>query len=191
MTIATQMIAVMGAVGSRAMTIDEITDVLPIARNSISAAACRLVSRGYLERIEAGSYRLTLTGREALAEGQQIKSGPYRGQRKQRLCRDSLRQRAWRAMCLQGNKPFTIGYITQLAVRDEAKGEANIRRYMHLLARAGYVAEAVSRADGTSLTSPGFKVWRLVRSSGDVAPVVQNNGASLLDPNTGEVHPCA
>lgn len=187
----THLVAVMGAVGTHAMSIDEIAETLPISRHAISSAACRLVARGYLERLEIGSYRLTELGRAALERGERIKPGPYRSERKQRLCRDSLRQRAWRAMRLFGKKPFGIAEITQLAQRDERGAEANIRRFVQLLARAGYLVEGATRTEGTAPSSPGFKTWRLSRDTGDVAPIVIDGGRRLRDLNNGEVYPCA
>ena len=184
--IATHQIAVMGAIGARMVTLDELAAALPIARKAIAKAAGKLIARSYVERAEAGVYALTLTGREALAEGKSLKSGPHRGLRKHPVYRDTLTQRAWAAMRLQPR--FKIGDLVTLAAREgDGQPEKSLQRFVHRLKATGYVVELPARAKGVSETSPGFKVFRLVRDSGDQAPRWLDKQKAMKDWNTREV----
>jgi hypothetical protein len=186
---ATHQIAVMGAIGTSTVTIDELASALPINRKSISTAAGKLIRRGHVERLETGRYRLTLTGRETLEGGSALRSGPHRSVRKHPVYADTLQQRAWAAMRLSTR--FTIGDIVTLAARPvDKKPEASLQRFFHRLTKAGYLVELPARAHGTSPTSNGFKVWRLMRDSGEHAPRWLDRVKAFKDWNTLEVFPC-
>lgn len=171
------------------LTLDQLDAALPIGRKQIATAAAKLIQRAYLERLETGLYRLTLTGREALEAGTSLSSGPHRGRRKHPVYSDSLQQRAWAAMRLQPR--FTIGDIVTLAATPEDKDpEGSLQRFFYRLTRAGYLAELPTRARGTSPTSNGYKQWRLLRDTGEHAPRWLEAQKAFKDWNTREVFPC-
>lgn len=186
---ATHQIAVMGAIGVGTVTIDDLADALPMDRKAISTAAGKLIRRGHVERLETGRYRLTLTGRDTLESGVALRSGPHRSIRKHPVYADTLQQRAWAAMRLSTR--FTIGDIVTLAARDgDKKPEASLQRFFYRLTRAGYLVELPARARGSALTSNGYKVWRLMRDSGEHAPRWLDRQKAFKDWNTLEVFRC-
>lgn len=164
-------------------TIDELDAALPLNRRQISNGAAMLIKRDYLDRVEAGCYRLTSSGQEAAAKGEKITSGPIRTD----TCiartpqRNSLRQRAWTAMRMSGT--FTIGDIVIVAARGDLDPESNVQRYLQMLRAGGYVAEMPVRQRGTHLTSNGFKRFRLIKDTGPIAPVWKSKLRSLWDHN--------
>lgn len=185
---ATHQIAVLGCMGTQAITLDTLAGNLPmIARPAIIAAAGRLVARGLVEREEDGVYRLSKAGVEALQDGLKIGGDSYK-RRKQPIYADSLRQRAWKAMQLQTR--FTVGDLVQLAVRNEKDGEDSIRRFCFALTRAGYLAELPTRVPGSVAGSNGFKQWRLIRNTGDIAPRYVQAERAFHDRNDGKVYKC-
>ena len=186
---ASHQMAVLGAIGSKTVTLDALAADLPISAKKLATAAGKLVARDYVERLEAGVYRLTLTGREALEEGVTLSSGPHRGRSKHPVFADTLQQRAWKAMRLAGR--FTIGDIVALAATERDKTpEGSLQRFFLRLRRAGYLVELPTRVKGTAETSNGFKQWRLVRDTGDHAPRYLEASDSFRDWNTQEVFPC-
>lgn len=185
---ATHQIAVLGNMGTEAVTLDELDARLPmIGRAAIVAAAGRLVARGYVERQEDGVYKLSQAGIDGLKDGMKIGGDPQK-RRKNPVYADSLRQRAWKAMTLE--KRFTVGAIAQLAVRDETDGEDSIRRFCLALTRAGYLAELPTRVKGEIAGSNGFKQWRLIRETGEIAPRYIAADKAFHDRNDGKVYPC-
>jgi len=185
---ATHQIAVLGNMGAEAITLDALCARLPmIGRDAITAAAGRLVARGWIEREETGIYRLSAAGIEALKDGLKIGGDPYK-RRKDPAYADSLRQRAWRAMQLE--KRFTVGSLAQLAIRDEKDGEDSIRRFCLALTRAGYLAELTTRVKGSVAGSNGFKQWRLIRDTGEIAPRYVAAEKAFHDRNDRQVYTC-
>lgn len=191
---ATHQAAVLAAMAnpysSSAATIEELASRLPIGHKQIATAAARLMQRDYVERLETGVYRLTLTGREALQAGVSLTSGPHRGRRKHPVFANTLQQRAWNAIRLQNGR-FTIPDIVQLAAtQDDKNPEQSLQRFFYRLTRSGYLAELPTRVAGHSQTSNGFKQWRLVRDTGDCAPKWLEAQKAFKDWNTREVFPC-
>ena len=185
---ATHQIAVLGNVGAEAITLDALCQRLPmITRAAVTAAVGRLVARGHVEREETGIYRLSQAGVEALKDGLKIGGDSYK-RRKNPVYADSLRQRAWKAMQLEGR--FTVGSLAQLAIRDETDGEDSIRRFCLALTRAGYLAELPTRVKGEVAGSNGFKQWRLIRNTGEIAPRYVAADKAFHDRNDGKVYPC-
>lgn len=186
---ATHQLAVMGAIGTSTMSIDDLASTLPINRKAISTAAGKLLRRGHVERLEIGLYRLTLTGRDTLESGVALRSGPHRSIRKHPVYVNTLQQRAWAAMRLSGR--FTIGDIVTLAACEaDKRPEASLQRFFYRLTRAGYLVELPVRARGSALTSNGFKVWRLLRDTGEHAPRWLDRQKAFKDWNTHEVFQC-
>lgn len=185
---ATHQIAVLGNMSTEAITLDTLSQRLPmIARPSVIAATGRLVARGLVERQEDGVYQLSQAGVTALKDGLKIGGDPYK-RRKAPVYADSLRQRAWRAMQLEGR--FTIGSLAQLAIRNERDGEDSIRRFCLALTRAGYLAELPTRVPGEAAGSNGFKQWRMIRDTGDIAPRYVAATRAFHDRNDGKVYLC-
>lgn len=186
---ATHQIAVLGAVGARAVSIDAVIEALPIDRNAIYKAAGKLVARGLLERLEAGIYQLTEAGRHTIADGTALACGPFRGRRKYPAPGNTLAQRAWTAARLLGR--FSIGDIATLVTREgEQKTEATLQRLFHRLTRGGYLVELPMRKVTASRSGTGCKQWRLVRDTGPLSPMSRDGGRVLYDRNTREVFPC-
>lgn len=176
-------------------TMDELDDALSLTRRQISNGAAKLVMRGFVERIEVGCYQLTEAGRKAIADGVEITSGPYRpdyGQAR-RPQRQTLRQRAWNTMRISSS--FSISdLIVAAASGSERNAENNLQLYCRKLASAGYLAELPVRQAGTRLTSNGFKRYRLLKDTGNIAPVWRPKKRELFDHNLGpdgEVVSCA
>lgn len=175
-------------------TTDELDDRMNLSRRQISDSAGSLIMRGFVERIEIGCYQITNEGRQAIETGQVIRSGPYRPDRGK--CRapqkNTLRQRAWNAMRMGG--AFTIGDLVMVAAKGkEVDADGNLRRWLKLLVRAGYLTELPVRAKSTKLTSNGFKRFRLIKNTGPVAPVWRPKKGDLFDHNlgdSGEAVPC-
>lgn len=185
---ATHQIALMGAMGREAIDLETLASRLPIPRSAIIAAAGRLVARGLFERLETGTYRLSPEGKTVLSEGRPLVGGSAGKSIKHPVYSDSLRQRAWKAMRLSGR--FTAGEIAALAARGERDAEDSIRRYAHLLTRAGYLAELPTRARPGKAGSNGAKQWRLIRDTGEHAPQYMAAMRQIRDRNTGDTFPC-
>ena len=186
---ATHMIAVLGSVGNGQYSVEEIAAHLPMDRRNVSSAACRLIARGLIERIETGVFRLSAEGRAFLAEGRTLKCGPKGKRTGVTPPRpDTLRQRAWKAM--QVAHRFTIDDLLRAAVRGSDQGSrSNLQRYLKALTLSGHVAVLPRRVPGTSMTSNGFKQWVLSRYTGPVAPVARPKDRVTYDHNTREAMP--
>lgn len=186
---ATAQQAVLNALGAGdCLTIDCLSVRLTLTRKQISTAAARLIARGWLERVEAGCFRLTPAGRDALAAGTPITSGPRGKMTRRRPVRDSLCTRLWRAMRLL--KKFGLAELLELAARDEKNPKHGAQRYVTGLAKAGYLLRHQRRSLGTAPTSPGHVRWTLIRDTGDLPPMLRRGGRVVFDPNTGEDNPC-
>nr|WP_319485491.1 hypothetical protein [uncultured Cohaesibacter sp.] len=175
-------------------TIDHLDYALPdFKRREIVKCAGRLVMRGLLERVELGCYQLTDDGKQIIASGQKITSGPIRADRGlSRKPRETLRQRAWNAMRMSG--AFTIGDIVMAAsTGSEKNADNNLQRYFCALVKARYLTVLPVRVRGTKLTSNGFKRFRLMKDTGPIAPIYRANKGCLFDHNLGErgeIIPC-
>jgi len=184
--LAAHMTAVLGALGDGKMTTDQIAEHLAmIDHKRVSAAACRLIQRGYVEREETGVYRLTDAGRSCLADGAAIKVGRHRRLHGQRYPqRDTVRQRAWTAMRLR--RRFVAGDILTLVRRpddDERRTREHLVRWFGELENAGYLARLPDRRGDGKPTSNGEIAWVMVRDTGEIAPTIKENGG-VFDHNT-------
>lgn len=134
-----------------------------------------------------GCYRLTESGKEALATDAELRSGPNGSYQTVRIHKNSLRTRVWRAIRIR--KKFSIPEIEPLvASGDEADIVSNIRKYMIALEKAGYLIRMRKREAGGTLTSNGHVRWWLPDESdtGPLAPVWRPSRNTLFDPNTGK-----
>jgi Predicted transcriptional regulator len=183
---ATHMIAVLGAIGNGQFTVEEIASHLPMDRRNVSSAAGRLITRGLIERIETGVFRLSDEGRAFLAAGRTIKCGP-KGKRTGVTppLPDTLRQRAWKVM--QVSRRFTIDDLLRAAARgDRADSRSNLQHYLKALTLSGHIAVLPRRIPGRALTSNGFRQWVLNRNTGPIAPVARPKDRVTYDHNTRE-----
>lgn len=181
--VATHQIAVLGAIGKGHLSVEDLSHHLPIDRRKVAKAAGKLLLRGLVQRIETGVYSLTTEGWQILEFGLTIKSGPKGKRTWKPGLKNTFRQRAWKAMRL--TKRFTIPEIVMLAADDKSKNpENNLSRYLKGLQKSGYVVELSSRTEDGKLTSNGLKVWRLIKDTGDIAPVLTLDGI-LKDLNPG------
>ncbi|MCT4654388.1 MAG: hypothetical protein N4A65_01125 [Cohaesibacter sp.] len=174
-------------------TIDQLDASMDHGRKEIVKATGRLIHRGLVERVEIGCYQLSNAGKDLAASGEEIKPGPFRTDRgKCRKPRDTMRQRAWQAMRMSGS--FTIGDIAMAAAGpNDARPEGNLQKYFRALRHAGYLIELPVRAQGTALTSNGFKRFRLLKDTGLIAPIYRANKGAIFDHNlgdSGEEIPC-
>jgi hypothetical protein len=168
-------IAAMTHVSGDVVNIDRIAEALPLSRKAISQSVGKLVHRAYVERLEAGAYRLTLTGREALEKGKVITSAPV-GPRSTRVFKDTLAKRAWTAIRLA--KRFTMGELLVLVQRPgDRNPEAALQSYLSRLTRCGYL---------TVLDKGATPQWRLVRDTGPLEPAWLGTRGGIKDRNTQE-----
>jgi hypothetical protein len=187
-----QMALIRAVPADACLTVDEMTAVVTMDRRVIVKTASSLVTRGLLERVERGCFRLTADGRRVVESGEPLSSGPqgsHTGPRTPR--RTTLRTRLWRAMRTTGK--FTIGDLLTAASRGtEKRPENNAQRYVLRLQEAGYLHRLPTRRKGTAVTSNGFCRWALILDTGPEAPMLRRtaNGWEVFDPNTGEVRPC-
>jgi len=141
---------------------------------NVATAVVRLVRRGLVERLESGRYRATDQGLRAAAEGAVIRSGPKRahtGPRAQGLF--TSRQKIWRAL-----RVMRKASTEELAVLSETSRD-NVRKYLNVLAQAGYVARL--KADGR-----GHCRYALIDDTGPLCPIHRPQLWCVLDRNTEE-----
>lgn len=172
----------------RCLTLGQLETELAVTRRRAADAATKLAIRGYLEQHGTGCYQLTGAGRAAAAAGEVITSGPRGPDGKPRSKRDTLRERAWRAMRVR--RIFTASDLASDAAREGEQAEANIVRFLHQLRLAGFVTE-IGRKKGVRFGSNGFKVYRLTRNTGPRAPIWRQDARMVRDMNTGEDIPCS
>ncbi len=191
--IATLQITIRDALpGSVCLTLDELDGVLfRHNRREIVKGVGSLISRGLVERIERGCYQLTSAGHKSFDAGEVLTSGPNSTHtaKVKKPMPDTFRQRAWNAMRISAS--FTIPDIVAVAKSEKDKGaELNLQRYFHRLNAAGYLQQMSIRIKGTRPGSNGFKRYRLINNTGEIAPVYQPKKIQVFDHNTREVFPC-
>lgn len=172
------------------LSIADLALELDLTRPQAYNAASKLLRRGYLQRMAVGCYQLTDAGCAAAAAGEVITSGPRGPIGKVREYRDTLRERAWRAMRIR--RRFTVpDLISDASSVADKNPRDNLHRYLQGLCGAGIVIELPNRATGTKPSSPGFKRWMLSRDTGPRAPVILTSRQVVHDFNTGEDLPCS
>ncbi|MBZ4022167.1 hypothetical protein CKO11_06815 [Rhodobacter sp. TJ_12] len=164
--------------------LETLCNTMIYSKEQIIRAAVKLADHGLMDRhSEPGEYRLSERGLIQVRSGFRIKSGPTRAHGKIRRQHDTFRVRAWKAMRVLGI--FTLGEVIAAAERGEADPGYNLRHYMRVLIKAGYVIDLPSKVVGTKPTSPGFKRFRLIKNTGALAPVYRPRQKVLFDFNTG------
>lgn len=171
------------------LTVNQLAEDLDLTNRQVADAAACLHRRGYLERMAIGCYQLTEVGIVAGQAGETITSGPKGPHAGARSVRNTLRERAWRAMRIR--KRFTVAdLVADAGTAKDANPTGNLQRYLQFLRAAGYVKDLPRRSSGTALTSNGFKRWMLIRDTGPRAPSVRSKKHAIHDFNTGEDVPC-
>lgn len=187
---ATRQMAVLRALGGgECLTVDRLAARVPLPRHALVQGAARLVSRGLVERVATGCFQITEAGREALASGAMLTSGPNGPLIQQVRCqvRTTLRERLWRALRIEASGGAVT--VNDLLVNALAGGErdaaSNAQKYLRALERTGYV-HRLPRKDRR-----GQVRWRLARNTGPAAPMLQPDRNRVFDPNTGQGHEMA
>lgn len=128
-----------------------------------------------------GVHQITDKGRQFLAEGRTITSGPCGGNTTSRRG-PTLRQRAWRLMRMRDG--FSVeDLLGTLCDDNEGDPGRNLRRYITALEAAGYLSPFRRRGEG------GGKRWYLRRemNTGPEAPAFNTRAKRLMDHNTGKM----
>lgn len=147
-------------------------------KKDVVMAVQRLKRRGFVTSPAAGEYAATDAGRDFLAQGRRIQGG--QDSPRPRTHTRGLRQRAW--WVIRARKVVSVpDLLSSLGDGSERDAPSNLRKYLRVLVRAGYVAEA---AHGSR---HGPMRYRLVRDTGRLAPVFRQRQTAVFDPNTGEV----
>ena len=170
------------------ITLNELEENKICSRHKIVQIMSKLVSYGYVERLENGIYRLSESGKSLKSTGKLklFHSGARAAYNKNRTVKDSLRNRLWKLIRLQ--KKFTVNELLNIATNgDEKDPKGNTRKYLKTLIAAGYIQESFRRVKGEAKTSNGFKQYVLVKDNGNKAPVLRRNRNEVYDPNNGEV----
>lgn len=162
------------------------------------ATACALLEKnGYLTRkryaddsVKPGHYLLTSQGKNALADGTSLTSGPKSPHGKSRRKAGTLRERAWNLLRIkrQVSVPELIATLLDAdsPVARVKSATNNLQKYFQQLKMAGYLAE-LRRDQPTSRTSNGAKRYLLIRNSGPLPPVTKENMRKVFDQNQ-QVH---
>lgn len=181
--------ALLTAIGAAApdecITEERLIEITGLEPRQIEGASLRLRKHEFVERVEPGCLRLTDAGREAIAAGTRVRSGPKGRQPGPRMFKNTLRMRVWSSLRLR--KKASVADIVMLAAGDgprEKDMESNISHYLRALARAGYVMKMPRREPGSALTSNGFARWMLLKDTGPLAPVWRPKINAIYDPNT-------
>jgi hypothetical protein len=170
--------------------LNDLCAALPATREQIIRSATKIKDHNLMDHdTDLGEYRLSERGLIRVRAGFRISSGPRKAHGKVRRQPDSFRKRAWAAMRVRGI--FTVGDIISDAMRTgDPDQRDNLRYFLRVLHRGGYVAEMPRRAPGSALTSPGFKRFRLIRDTGPQVPVYRPRQRSIMDFNLGEEITC-
>jgi hypothetical protein len=148
--------------------------------HTLRCCLCNLAGKGLVVSAE-GAHQITDKGRQFLAEGREITSGPCGGKAVTRQVL-TLRQRAWRAMGMRDG--FSLDdLLTMLCDGSEKEPESNLSRYLAALEAAGYLLPLARRGEA------GAKRWRLRRdrATGPEAPAFNTRTRRITDCNTGQV----
>lgn len=165
----------------------ELTGLAPV---QVDRAALRLRKHVLIERVGPGCHQLTNAGREAIAAGMQVRSGPKGTHTGKKVNQGTLRIRVWRAIRIR--RKFSIpDLIALVAQGGERDIESNIGKYLRALTRAGYLVKLPRREPGVAMTSNGYVRWWLqdAKDTGPLAPVWRQSANTVYDPNIEQETP--
>lgn len=155
---------------------------LGLNRDCVRDTCARMERRGLLVSVD-GLCQITEAGRQALAGGVDIVSGPAKGGCVERY-KGSLRAKAWRGFRIRRKAdvedllPLVLGM--DATKEAEAKARYNLECYLRALTLAGFLHELPRRG--------GPARWLLLRDTGPCAPAWNKAQRTVTDTNTGEVH---
>ncbi|PCI03876.1 MAG: hypothetical protein COB78_05845 [Hyphomicrobiales bacterium] len=187
MAISDEVLALLAA-GERSVTIDELDQALPDhSRKEIIKTIGRLRYDKLTGSKNIGCYFATDNGRQYVASGKTIKSGPkkaHTGQR--RRVSGTMTTRLWKALRAQ-RKATTIELVSLARTKKDGKPEATAARILRMWFNAGFITKLGRRRQGSSPTSNGYVVWFLVRDNGPKAPAFDGHRRCISDLNNGEI----
>jgi hypothetical protein len=139
-----------------------------------------LITRGVIERTQAGRYQVTDAGNALIESGKKLAKGPKGPIPRKQPRQNSFRQRVWSAARME-NK-FTVPGLLPLCRRDDDKDAVRqAYHYLRGLAQAGYF-HVIGKGG-----SHGPRRYLLLRDSGPLSPILHRNGV-VYDPNTRATH---
>lgn len=167
-------------------TVAQLADATGHTRNSVGKACVTLADHKLIQRTARGQYRITKDGRRSLQVGGQRPGpkGPHTQAATQRP--GSMRQVIWAVLRIK--RKATLAELATLAGGDESRDPyGNVKKYLHALARSGYVSKLARRMGGDRNIQPVV----LLRDTGPQAPVVQLASGGCYDPNENKAYPFA
>ena len=169
------------------VVIDKLDRNLPKhARRDIIKAIGSLISRTLVKRDYAGCYRATNKGREWVAKGKPITSGPTGAHTgTQNRSEDTFVARLWTALRAE-RKATTRDLVALMRQDGDRKPEFTAARYLGRWFRAGFITKLKTRSPGTSPTSNGYVKWFITRDNGPKAPLWKSESGYVVDGNTGQ-----
>lgn len=179
--------AVFALLSENAVTLDELELISPVNRHETVKIMSRLISRGAVDRLENGVYRLNEKGKSLKSCGQKeiFHSGAQGLFNRNKHPSTTLRARVWRL--IQLTPKFTVNEIKSLVSEgNEKAAENNIQKYIRALVKSGHVREMPKRLRGSVPTSNGYKQYLLIKNTGPKAPVLRNDKRQVFDQNTRE-----
>lgn len=173
---------VLGLLQSGPKSRRDIAEALGVTYDAARDVCKRLAARG-LVNTSVGLNEITGSGREALAGGAEVVSGPAKGGCVERY-KASLRAKAWRVLRIRRKAdvddllPLVLGM--DATKEEETKARYNLEYYLRALTLAGILHELPRRG--------GPARWLLVQDTGPCAPAWNKVQRTVTDANTGEVH---
>jgi predicted transcriptional regulator len=172
---------ILRAIGPDAcLTIEALANETGLKRKAISQACSKLVTRGFVDRVETGCFQLTEGGKLVFENNANLSSAPIGPRVKPRKHAKSMRIRIWRAIRMK--RKFTISDIVTLASKEEKAPRDGVQRYLCVLSQAGYLHRLKQAGKA--------RRYSLIRDLGPEAPIIRNNRTEVYDPNTEETYPC-
>ncbi|KJF67421.1 hypothetical protein [Rhizobium nepotum] len=165
---------------SACLTVEVLEEVAGLSRSQIFRVLGKMVTAGLIQRRKVGCYQLTIAGLKAKRTG--VVQTPVQPTRAPTLPADSFRQRLWSVMRMSG--AFVAAELVMAANWPLKRPEVEAGKYLRALKRAGYLIELPNGARGQIR-------YRLIRNSGQLAPLVSSVDGTVYDPNTREAAPCA
>lgn len=179
--------------GKSFVSLDELDAEITAPRNRIATRVGGLMGQGLARSHGVGQYIPTAKGKQLIADGGEVKSGPRKGVRHKPRATDTNSQRArlWRAIITL--KRFTVSEIVVRAAQPQDKNPMDsARRYVNHLNRAEYLVELPRRQKDGKSTSNGEKVFWLKESFGRLPPRVRkakDGTPGMFDPNNEAYRP--